>query len=175
MGKKRKWLIKICFTAFALCMIALAYHNYKVNSEFFIMPLSTCISICVAVGISYILTQRQTDTRKRKDILLNLLNSLQNMIGGCDSYIICDDTTKASVNMKKREISNKIEILKEYKDEFDFDTEIKSIQEKFDEYEEFIGNHIEDLDYLKRSTAELQRPLLIMNDDIYKVMLKLYK
>ena len=75
--------------------------------------------------------------------------------------------------MRKRSISNKVGLILENSSAFKKeDTEF--ISEKFQEYEQLIGNHISDLDYLIKSKEELLRPLTLMSDKLFSMAFNLF-
>jgi hypothetical protein len=84
-----KWTsrIAVIVTAGVVCWLML--HNWK-SKEFFDASFTTCISIIIAVGISYLLSQRQTDKRKQKEILQSVLKALQDRINDPGAYSITE-------------------------------------------------------------------------------------
>jgi hypothetical protein len=155
--------------------ILFIWYNLKNNEDFFKAPFTTLLTILVAVFISYKLTQYQTDKRKQKDIIVDILLSIQGIILKNEVVIITETTSKEEINMNKRHISNLLMILKTYKEKFSISDEVNFIIARFTEYETFVGDHIEDIPYLQKSSKELRRPLDLMEQKIFSIMLKLYE
>ena len=58
------------------------------------MNFSTGLSIIVGIWISFLLVQRQTDIRKKKDALCDLMKSIQNIVTDDDAYLINESITQ---------------------------------------------------------------------------------
>jgi hypothetical protein len=169
-----KWTsrIAVIVTAGVVCWLML--HNWK-SKEFFDASFTTCISIIIAVGISYLLSQRQTDKRKQKEILQSVLKALQDRINDPGAYSITESTPPESLTSRNREIQNYLSLLDGKKTQFGIDREVDFLKEKFLEYETCIGDHISSIPWLMEASKELRRPLDLMNTKIYDTMLKLYQ
>lgn len=81
----------------------------------------------------------------------------------------------SSINMRNRDISNKIGILDSVKEEFSIAADVDFIYEKFDEYKELIGNHINDPGYLQNSSFELKRPIMLISTKLFEIAFGLYR
>lgn len=144
------------------------------NKSFWEMNFSTGLSIIVGIWISFLLVQRQTDIRKKKDALCDLMKSIQNIVTDDDAYLINESITQESLTMRTRDLNNQLGILKKYGCEFGLDDDISFIEEKTKEYEQIIGDHITDLPHLRKSALELQRPLNLIETRLFDMILKLY-
>lgn len=151
----------------------LILYNIKTNPSFWETSVSSCITIIIALVFSYWLVQRKNDLRKQKEILASLLFDLRTQFEKEDMYDL-SQMSPSSINMRNRDISNKIEILDEIKTDFNMESEVNFILERFDEYKDFVGNHINDLDYLKSSTSELKCPIMLISTKLFKMAFKLY-
>ena len=67
-----------------------------------------------------------------------------------------------------------IDVLDGVKSRFRIETEVAFITEKFDEYKELIGKHIDDREYLEKSQDVLKRPVLLMSNKLFEIALSLY-
>lgn len=88
-------------------------------------------------------------------------------------YKLGDKSTQ-DINMRNRDITNMIDVLDGVKSRFRIETEVAFITEKFDEYKELIGKHIDDREYLEKSQDELKRPVLLMSNKLFEIALSLY-
>lgn len=144
------------------------------NDSFWSASATNCITIGIAIFISYYLVQRKNDRRKQKDIICDLVLKLQAIIEQKDTYSL-DGQTSEEILMRTRDISNRIHILETIKDEYCISTEVDFIRNKFDEYSAFIGDNINKKDYLSQSQTALKRPLDLMSDKLVALALKLYE
>lgn len=158
-------------TALVLCI---CWHNYKVNAHFWDMSLSTGLSILIGVWVSFLLVQRQTDLRKKKDALCELMKSIQDIVTNEDAYLIDNGITQQSLTMRTRDLNNQIGILEKYGGDFGLDDDIRFVKEKANEYSQIIGDHLTDVDHLSKSALELQRPLNLIEARLFDMILKLY-
>ena len=159
----------------AVLLIFFAIYNFFTYEDFFKSSFATCISIGVVIYISYFLTQKQNDKRKQKEILLKILESIQQFTMDRSSYQIDTADAMNSINSRKRVVSNKILILINVAKRFGIEKETAFIKDRFHEYEDLIGNHFGDLDYIIKSQKELRRPLELIDSKLSELMLKLYE
>ena len=145
-------------------------YNIKTNDQFWEASAANCITIVIALLISYWLVQRKNDLRKQKELIANLILDLRSQLDKEDMYDLSNKSEK-DINMRNRDISNKIEILDGIKGKFKIESGVDFISEKFDEYKEFIGNHIDDRDYLISSHSELKRPILLISNKLFEISL----
>lgn len=176
MGKNFKNVSKVIFAALTIFFIIIVAYNLLCNRVDFLKTSAiSCLTLFVAVVVSYFLAQRQNDERKRKDVIEGILSRLQEDIRKKDAYIITDDFDKDDFNMKKRDINNRITLLEERLNQTDEEKiNIQFLKKTFGEYQDLVGNHIDDIDYLTKSPKELKRPLLLLDGKIYEMILNLY-
>ena len=154
-------------------IIWLIIYNIKTNDQFWEASAANCITIVIALLNAYRLVQRKNDLRKQKELIANLILDLRSQLDKEDMYDLSNKSEK-DINMRNRDISNKIEILDGIKGKFKIESGVDFISEKFDEYKEFIGNHIDDRDYLISSHSELKRPILLISNKLFEISLELY-
>lgn len=152
----------------------LILYNIKTNPSFWETSVSSCITIIIALVFSYWLVQRKNDLRKQKEILASLLFDLRTQFEKEDMYDL-SQMSPNSINMRNRDISNKIGILDSVKEEFSIAADVDFIYEKFDEYKELIGNHITDPGYLQNSSFELKRPIMLISTKLFEIAFGLYR
>jgi len=158
-----------------LSLLTLTIYNLITNEKFLESSLATCVSIGVVIYISYYLTQKQNDKRKQKEILLNLLESIQNFAMDKTSYAIDSEDAAKAIITRKRLVSNRINLLVNYSNKLNIKEESSFISQKFREYEDFLGEHFNDLDSLRKSEKELRRPLELIDIKLSEIMLKLFE
>ena len=155
-----------------ILFVWIVIYNICCNDGFWKASAVNCISIATAIIVSYYFVQRQTNLRKQKDILLELVLKFQAQITSNEACFL-DGQSKEVIMMRKRDFSNKINIIKRYSSLFE-EKDVEFIVEKFREYDTLIGDHLEDMDYLSKSTNELRRPLDLIGNKLYDMALHLY-
>jgi len=150
------------------------FYNFLSNKEFWDASATNCISLGIALFVSYFFVQKQTDRRKQKDIVLMLLQDLQRLVWQKHTYDFTG-LSKEEITMTSRHLSSKIHLLEEMKDEFYIANEIDFIRSKYDEYNSFIGDNIENYEYLLQSQKALRRPIELIENKLCETMLKLYQ
>ncbi len=127
--------IVICIIGF----IALGMYNIVFNKDFFKTPLTTLVSVLVAIILSYYLTQRKVDDRRRKEKIDQLLYKIQGIVLE-DNFIIVQDTDL----ILHRSVANKIQYLeKNIPDEIRDD--VNRLANIFKDYRYFYGEHYKDM------------------------------
>jgi len=169
---KKSTLILI-LTIICIAILGITIYNAISNDEFFNAPITTCISLFIASGLSFYVVQRQTDRRKQKEIFVQLLESMKELVDDEKSYHLAG-RSKEEILMQKRAMNNKIDFVKKYSDHFSIKTEISFLEDKFNEYVAVIDGHINDLETLGKLGAELKRPLSLMSQKIFEMMFNLY-
>lgn len=76
--------------------------------------------------------------------------------------------------MRKREMSNKLNLIKELSKKFSIKKDVDFLASKFSEYEDVIGNHINDIETLKKMSLDLKRPLDLISQNLFKIMIEIY-
>lgn len=155
-------------------LIILIVYNIINNNEFFYLSISSLLTLFTAIFISFYLVQKNTDQRYQKQIYCSLLSDIQKLVTDPDTYIFNDNTDSKTITSRKRSLSNYIRLVTSHSNRFGLKDEAKFISDKFEEYDNLIGNHISDITYLCKSKEELQRPLDLINNKLYEMMLKLY-
>lgn len=164
----------VFFVVLAGLLLFLGAYNFSNNDSFFEASLVNIITIGIAVGVSYWLTQKQTDRRKQKDLVVSLVLKIQLQISEESMYCL-GDKPKEEITLRNRNINNQLNILQTLAaKKFSIEKEIKFVMDSFSEYETFVGDHIDNPDYLAQSKKELQRPLGLMDSKLSEIAIKLY-
>ena len=169
---KKKWMFVILLFP-TIFVIGLIIYNWINNNKFWVASATTCLSLLFAAILSFYFVQRQTDFRSQKGLLIKLLESLLIIVDDEKSHNFSNES-KEQILMRKREINNKIEILREFEKKFSISDDVQFLDSKFSEYEDTIGNHINDLETLRKMNDDLERPLKLMSQCIYRIMIELY-
>lgn len=145
------------------------------NKSFWDTSFTSCLTLLVALVISYYFSQKKLDERCQKESYLKLIEKVQRLVMDEDLFEIQTSKDIEIVLMKKRELNNCVYMLKKYARKFALDDDIKFIEEKTQEYTDFFGNHQQDIEYLKKSSNDLSRPLLLIDSRLSEIMIKLFE
>ena len=104
---------------------------------------------------------------------MKLLESLKDLTDDEKSYRLVDRSVE-EILMQKRAMNNKIAFIKKYSENFSIEKDVSFLEEKYNEYVAVIDGHINDLETLGKLGADLKRPLSLMSQRIFEMMLNLY-
>lgn len=170
----KKWHLAIIATVLALLIITLGIVNIVCcNDEFWSVSAFDCLSLLIVVGVSFFIVERQTDKRKQKELFISLLEALKVLTEDKKSYDF-SDLSWEEVLMRMREIRLKLQLVKEYSKKFGIQKDYEFLNEKFKEYQTVIDDHPSDIELLTKMHKELYRPLNLMSQRIFEIMIALY-
>lgn len=159
--------------SFVICIVG---HNIVKNSpDFWNTSITSCLTVLVALVVSYYFAKKNQDERNLKDSYFKAMEKMQNLVNEEELYKIDNKKDLNFALMKKRELSNKVNILKKYSKKLNLENEIEFIDDKVQEYVDFLGNHAGDLNYLKQSEMDLKRPLELIDGKLQESMLKIFE
>lgn len=172
-----KHMKKIIFGIIIGAIVIVSIVNICVlkNPSFWKISVGNCFTLIVALVITYYFTKKDQDDNNKKAILLDLIHKFEDLVNDEKLFNIGKETDMQYVLMKKRQISNYIRILKSIANNFNIQEEVAFIEEKANEYNSIIGEHQDDLEYLKKSQNQLMRPLELISTKLFETMIKLYK
>lgn len=167
-----KWLFII--TGIILFLGFVIYNMLEQKATFWEASAVDCITIVIAIVISYYLVQRQNNRQKQKDIILDIILKMQILFEQKALYDFSNQG-KEDITMRTRDLNNKIHILETVQDKFAISDKVDFIRRHFDEYSVLIGDHIDDMKYLLLSQRELKRPVELISQKLLEMALCLYK
>ena len=163
----------ITISLLGICVLGV-YNFCKYRSGFFKMSIVDCLTLGIAVIVASIFVRKENNVLRKKEIYFSLLSSLQDIISSDSLYIIKEDTTKEKLTMTIRKIRNQASRVNLYGNQFGLKKENEIISKEIKEYIDFVSDHITDIEYLSKSQNQLKRPLDIINDKLFEMMMKLY-
>ena len=170
----KKWHLAIIAVVLASVILVLGIVNIACcNEEFWSVSAFDCLSLLIVVGVSFFIVERQTDKRKQKELFISLLEALKVLTEDKKSYDLSNSSCE-EVLMRMREIRLKLQLIKEYSKKFGIETDYEFLNEKFEEYQTVIDNHPSDIELLSKLHNELYRPLNLMSQRIFEIMIALY-
>lgn len=172
--KCKKVVRYIVFGFLGTIILGLVIYNTIENDNFCKAPLTSFLTLVVAILVSYFYTKKNQDEHYQKEVYLHLLEKLQTIVNDERMYSIKAVADITIVIMKKRDMNNIVSILKKYSEQFGVEEEINVVGERVQEYATIIGNHQDDLEFLQKGLPELQRPLNLIDTKLSEAMLKLF-
>lgn len=165
----------ICFLSLVVVpIVGLCGYNAFRNETFFEINIGTAIAALIAIVISYFLAQNATDERKKKEIIDDLICQIKSLVSDDCCYLIDDNANKETILSKTRNIANCISVLKRLDFKNIDKTNVDYISKEFDQYNDLIGEHIDDLSYLRKSNKELQNHIRLIDNKLDEIRFKLY-
>lgn len=157
-----------------ILFIILCIYNIKNNMNFFEASVTEIITLIIAIILSYFFTERNSNIRKKKEVIETIIEKLQIKLEADVMRNINNNNDIKKVNINKRSIDNNVQLLKDNAQNLNIDKDIDYILEQFDNYISIIDNHINDIEYLKNSNVDLERYLTAMSDRLNKIRIDLY-
>ena len=157
-----------------LAVLIVAVINCLNNESFWTLSFGGCLTLIVAIYVSYFLVQQKTDERSKKEVLIKLISTIQSTVTDEKACIVNRKEDTLYLTMVKRRLSNYLNVLEKYGPDYFKLEDIRFIKEKYDEYDSFIGEHINDVDYLSKSYNDLRRPLDLIDSRLYEMTMNLY-
>ena len=165
-----KIILGVVISVIIVCSII---NGCKDCEKFFSFNFATGISLFFAACFSFYYVQKQADGRKQKELFIVLLETFKKVIDDENSFDY-SNISKEQILMRKRDMSNKLEFIKKVGERFFIEKDITFLEEKFSEYNEIIGNHIEDLETLCKMKQDIIRPMNLMSQKVSEIMINLY-
>ena len=163
----------IILVIFSVIIAAITVVNIWGNPNFWDVTIFNVLTLLVALGVSYLLVQMKTRTRKLKDSLEKIVAKIEAEFIKISQSPISANTDMNHFLMQNRRINNKIKILDSHSEEFDYVKECLRLKTHFSEYEELLGDHFEDKEYLGKSGKEINNKMGLMDDILDELRLKL--
>lgn len=156
MLKKRRCIFNGISILIVVIIIFVAIFANSKNENFWVISFSQIVTVIVAILIAFYASQFRNDERKLKEVTEKLLYKLQASISS-DVFINPSEDDYKKVLMNIKSISNIISNLKKCADNFSFKKDMEYIENQFNEYKEFWGEHSSDYEYIKKSTDVFQK------------------
>lgn len=170
--KKWIWIIP---AAILLFIIYVGVVNFINNSQFMTASVTQIITLIIAVVITFYITQYKNDQRKVKDYAENIVRKIQTTVMDEEFVSFSEGTESKQITMLSRKMSNYINILKKYGDKLGFSDDAQYIEEEFQRYRDFVGQHINDIEYLRKSETTLQNHSEKIEQKCDLIIFNLYK
>ena len=153
-----------------LFILSVGVSHYFYPKDFFKLNLHNLSTIFVASFFAFHLTQKNNKKQKTKDKAEKLLIKYQSIV---NEKVFVDVRTKEDVQelfMMHRRLSNIITVL----NQMNLDVSLTRLQEKAEEHKQLLSDHMNDIDYLKKSGKEFRRIIEGVDFTIDDIVVKLF-
>lgn len=155
---KRVFLKIMGATMVAILIISICAEYFKgmpIWLKYLTIPFSSILTICVAVFISYFLTQQRNDKRKFTDTNLIIIERLFAILSSSKLYTITTDEDITFIRISQKRIDNGFDILSKNIENENMLAKVTYMRNQLNMYWEHISNHINDFNFLQKSQPEL--------------------
>lgn len=142
--------------------------------NFFDVSAGSVISIFIALYLSFYLTQQLNDKREQIRHVEMMVLDIRKIINDDAFFQLDDEDDRKMTTVLHRRVSNKIDILANCLAETELQGEVQKMKESFQEAREFYGNHVDDIEYLKKSRADIMRYIEKIETCCDQIIAKLY-
>ena len=175
----KKIFLSVMIPLVLLLLSVSIYGECAKNPPLFIkylsIPFSNILSICVAVFISYFLTQRKSDERKFVDTSLMIIERLFSILSNPRLYTITIDEDITFIKISQKRIDNGLSVLANNLKDSEMLSKVTYTKQQLDTYWEHISNHITDFNHLQKSQPELLNHISNMEGKLSELMFDLNK
>lgn len=160
-----------------LCLIAMPLICYNINNncEFWKVPVTSIVSALFVVYVSFYLVQWRNDDRERVRHVEILIDEIRNLINSSDLYMSKSLEQRKMALVYQRKVANKISVLETYKFRGEVKTQITKLKNEYKKLREFVGEHLDDEDYINKSESEIERLKSKLDNILDNIIVNLHK
>lgn len=170
-NKNTNWVIGV----FVIIILVIIVMNCFLDWKSFIKgPVFTSINSLIAIIFAYYLSNKNNENRKLKEKVEQILSNIYNEI---DKPIIVKFESREDLQeilLIHRNIANNVGSLLKIAEELKIKDSLDYINERFNEYRDFFGEHYEDLEYLKKSINTIMKDVGLIKNKIDDIIINLY-
>lgn len=170
MGRRNKIIISVVMIG----VLGTGIYSCFKNPDFWKISVGNVLTLLVTLVITFLLTQKMTDERRKKDAVAKILDRLYILVSDPRMVKIQEKETVDFVNIQNRTISNKISCLEKFAEDFGFTDDVNKMKGDFDTYEQLFSDHMNDLDYLGKSEKMFCNQIKLLDNGCDNILVKLY-
>ena len=106
-NKTRRCSNAVICLAGVVIILGLGIHSAFCSSDFWKINIGTCLTLLVAIIISFFLVQQKESKKEQKEALIRLLEAIQGIATDPESYSIKPNSSAKAITMRKRTIKHK--------------------------------------------------------------------
>lgn len=173
--KTKKVLSIIGISMVLLFIVGIAIYNIVVNkTDFLDASIYQVLSLLFAITITYLLTQKKNDERRKNDMLDKMILGIQKDISEKSLVRYETEEEQTIALLQQKSLANRLEYLKDKKTCADIADEVDYISREMEHLREFYGSHMKDKDYMEKSSADIEKYIVNITDKCFYIRLKLY-
>ena len=158
------------------CILGIALYNIVICAkEFFSANVYQVISLLFVLFITFLLTQRKNDYRRKIDMLDKMVVGIQEDISHGEIVSYKTEEQRSIALLKQKSIANRIQYLKESKIHNGIEYDVDYIAKEMERLREFYGAHMDDINYMEKSSADFEKYIVNICDKCFSIRLKLYE
>lgn len=172
MSKKKIFKTIIIPIIFFLFICLSSFFNYK-NDDFFKMSLYQIISLAFVVFVSYYLTQKKLDSRKRRDVLNDLITEIIDCSFKLTLEAVLSEKSKLFM-MELRNIENRLSLLEKISEDYGIKTEIDYLRTQHTAILDLVSNHMDDNNTLENIFVDIEKHISNLQSKCKEAQFKIY-
>ncbi len=173
---KNKWITGIVFIFITVIIFAVAvYSVFSTGSVFFHISVFQVLSLLFVLYITYFLSQRRNDERRKIDIVDKMIFKIQEDVVKSELINYKSEEDKSMALLLQKSIANRLEYLNDSKIGSDIKGELEYIIAEVEKMREFYGSHMNDEEYMKKSSNDFRKYIVNISDKCNLMHIKLYE
>lgn len=172
MNEKIKF--KIFSVIILLILIVISGYNIWKNNDFLYIEVGEIFTLIIALVFGVYFSNFIDKEKKAKDIVDRLIMEIKVDIS---EKRICQIKCEEDIHnnlITIRNVANRIDCLKKFSGKFNFKEELDYICSQWTAYEETIGNHYNDVQYLEKSSKDLANKIDLIDSKCNYIVIKLF-
>lgn len=172
-GKKGNIAIVIIGSMILLCL--LGYNVYAKGKVFFEASIYQIISLMFALLITFFLTQMKNDERRKLDMLDKMLIDIQKDLNDENILKFETEDERSMALLHQKSVANRLKYLVDNNLFPELEEEIKYIDNEIGHLRDMYGEHMTDMEYMRKSKKQFTLYITNVEDKIFLAHLKLFK
>lgn len=169
-----KFVKFIPFLIFGVVLVILGITGFLYNNcNFFDIKLSLLLTLALGAIISFLLTNLSSGENQKKNVINDFLLELKQQVNNDKLYTFDGTETREEILIRNREIQMLINEIKKIDKKYIDKKIINEISDKFDEYQDLIQLHMDNILMLNKN-FEVKSHLSQINTRINKLRAQLY-
>lgn len=152
----RKFSSKILTGILLIIALCIGIYNAKKNDGFLNASITELLTIIIAIIFSYWFVQIKSDKRKKNEKIDTMIYKIQSIVSDPEFLSVETDQICRKNLIAHRSVGNKITYLKKIcEDDSDIKVKVLELENEFNGFREFYGNHYCDKQYMSKSEKDL--------------------
>ncbi len=146
---------------------------YQISLYQLISLIFQFISLCLVVFVSYYLVQMQTDIRKKRDVLGDMINGIIDSSYELNKEALSTENSKLFM-VKLRNIENDISLMDNVAKEFNIESDINYIKNEVVRIDDLVSEHIGNNDELMILYVDIEKNINNIQNKCNSIKFNIY-